>query len=108
MILNHNKITCIKLVHLLYLSVGYWGPLSCVDKVFVLSLCNVVIGTKQFVSTGGSRFCVGAVRGSSRLYWVEHYSFCRFPNVRSIVIKAKEVVLCVLNFCINFIRVITV
>jgi hypothetical protein len=90
------------------LCVGCRGPLSCVDKVFRISPCSVVIGIEQFVSTGGSRFCVGAVRGLGRLYWVEHYFCYRFPNVRSIVIKAKEVVLCVMNFCINFARVITV
>jgi hypothetical protein len=88
--------------------VGYRGPLSCVDKGFKIFLPNLVIGMGQFVPTGGSRFCVRAVRGLSRLYWVEHYSFYRFPNVRSIVVKTKEVVLCVMNFCINFTRVITV
>lgn len=90
------------------LCVGYRGPLSGVDRGFKISLCTVVIGIEQFVSTGVSRFCVGAVRGLRSLYWVEHYSFYRFPNVRSIVIKAKEVVLCVMNFYINFTRVITV
>ena len=41
------------------LCVGYKGPLSCVDKGFKMSLCNVVIGIEQFASTGGSRFGVG-------------------------------------------------
>jgi hypothetical protein len=90
------------------LCVGYRGPLSCVDKGFKISLCNVVIGIEQLVSAGGSRFCVEAVRGLSGLYLVEHYSFYRLPNIRSVVITAKEVVLCVVNFCIYFTRVITV
>jgi hypothetical protein len=90
------------------LCVGCRGSLSCMDKGFKISLCDVVIGIEQFVSTGDSRFFLGAVRELGRLYWVEHYSCYRFPNVRSIAIKAKEVVLCVMNVCINFTRVITV
>ena len=70
----------------------------CVDIGFKICLCNVVIGLEQFVSTGCSRFCVRAVRGLSRLCCVENCSFYRFPNFRFIVIKAREVVLCVMNF----------
>lgn len=93
-----------------FLCAGYRGPLSCVGKGFKISLCTVVIGMEQSVSTGGSRVSVGAVRGLSRFYWVEHYSFYWFSNVTctSIVIKVKEVALCIMNFCINFTTVISV
>jgi hypothetical protein len=49
------------------LCVVYRGPLSCVDKGFSFSLCNVVIGIEQFVSTGGFRVLR---RGRPRIEWI--------------------------------------